>query len=66
VRTDRAFYQRADDSVVSPGAVVVTGNGLSLTGDRMMVEMESQRVRFEGKVRTILERTVEGADAGRS
>lgn len=66
VRTDRAFYQRADDSVVSPGAVVVTGNGLSLSGDRMMVEMESQRVRFEGKVRTILERTVEGADAGRS
>ncbi len=66
VRTDRAFYQRADDSVVSPGAVVVTGNGLSPSGDRMMVEMESQRVRFEGKVRTILERTVEGADAGRS
>lgn len=66
VRTERAFYQRADDSVVSPGAVVVTGDGLSLSGDRMTVEMESQRVRFEGKVRTILERTVEGADAGRS
>ena len=66
VRTDQAFYQRTDDSVVSPGAVVVTGNGLSLSSDRMTVEMESQHVRFEGKVRTVLERTVEGADAGKS
>ena len=66
VRTDRAFYQRADDTVVSPGAVVVTGNGVSLSSDRMTVEMESQHVRFEGKVRTVLERTVEGADAGKS
>jgi LPS export ABC transporter protein LptC len=66
VRTDRAFYQRTDDTVVSPGAVVVTGNGLSLSSDRMTVEMESQHVRFEGKVRTVLERTVEGADAGTS
>ena len=66
VLTDRAFYQRADDTVVSPGAVVVTGNGLSLSSDRMTVEMESQHVRFEGKVRTVLERTVEGADAGKS
>jgi LPS export ABC transporter protein LptC len=66
VKTDHAFYQRVDDAVVSPGAVLVTGDGLSLSGDRMTVEMGSQRVRVEGKVRTILERTVEGADAGRS
>lgn len=66
VRTDRAFYQRADDTVVSPGAVVVTGDGLTLSGERMTVEMGSQRVRFEGKVRTKLERGEEGADAGRS
>lgn len=66
VRTDRAFYQRADDSVVSPGAVVVTGTGVALSSDRMTVEMESQHVRFEGRVRTVLERTVEGADAGKS
>ena len=66
VETDRAFYQRTEDAVVSPGAVVVTGNGLSLSADRMAVEMESQRVRFEGKVRTVLERTIEGADAGTS
>jgi LPS export ABC transporter protein LptC len=66
VRTDRAFYQRAEDSVVSPGAVQVTGDGLSLSGERMTVEMGSQRVRFEGNVRTVLERVDEGADAGRS
>ncbi|MEO6029173.1 MAG: LPS export ABC transporter periplasmic protein LptC [Candidatus Binatia bacterium] len=67
VKTDKAFYQRADDTVVSPGAVVVTGDGLSLSGERMTVEMGSQRVRVEGKVRTVLERkTVEGADADRS
>jgi LPS export ABC transporter protein LptC len=66
VQTERASYQRAEDAVVSPGAVVVTGNGLSLNADRMAVEMESQHVRFEGKVRTVLERTIEGADAGTS
>ena len=66
VQTERAFYQRADDTVVSPGAVVVTGDGLSLSGEHMTLEMGSQRVRIEGKVRTVLERTAEGADAGRS
>lgn len=66
VQTDRAFYQRADDAVVSPGTVVVTGDGVSLSGERMTLEMGSQRVRFEGRVRTVLERTPEGADANRS
>jgi LPS export ABC transporter protein LptC len=66
VQTDRAFYERSDDSVVSPGKVMVTGNGLSLSGDHMTLEMASQRVKIEGKVRTVLERAVEGADAGRS
>lgn len=66
VQTDRAFYQRADDAVVSPGAVRVTGDGLSLSGDRMTLDMGSQRVRFEGHVRTVLQRTPEGTDANRS
>lgn len=66
VKTERAFFQRADDVVVSPGPVVVTGDGVSLSGERMTVEMESQRVRVEGKVRTVLERAAEGVDAGRS
>ena len=66
VTTDKAFYQRSDDTVVSPGAVQVSGEGLSLTGDHMTVEMQSQKVRFEGRVRTVLERVAEGADAGKS
>lgn len=66
VQTDRAFYQRADDTVVSPGSVRVTGDGLSLSGDHMKLEMDAQRVRFEGNVRTVLERTPEGTDANRS
>lgn len=68
VRTDHATYQRADDSVVSPGIVVVTGDGLSLRGQDMTLEMSTQRVRFAGKVQTVLEHehTAEGADAGRS
>ncbi|MCC6847824.1 MAG: LPS export ABC transporter periplasmic protein LptC [Deltaproteobacteria bacterium] len=66
VQADRAVYQRADDSVVSPGTVRVTGDGLSLSGDRMTLDMGSQRARFEGNVRTVVERTPEEKDANRS
>ncbi len=66
VKTDRAVYQRTDDAVMSPGTVVVTGDGLSLTGERMTLEMGSQHVRFEGGVHTVLERKTEGTDANRS
>lgn len=66
VQTDRASYQRSDDSVVSPGTVRVTGDGLSLSGEHMTLEMGSQRVRIEGKVRTVLERTTGETDANRS
>src|SRR5262245_45048941 len=51
VKTESASYKRTDDAVVAPGAVVVTGNGLSLSSDRMTVEMGSQHARFEGKVK---------------
>src|SRR6185295_13746381 len=64
VRTDRAVYERASDSVVSPGAVSITGNGLKVTGARMTVEMEAQRFRLEGKVQTVLQRTEEAGNAG--
>jgi len=64
VRTDRAVYERASDSVVSPGAVSITGNGLKVTGARMTVEMEAQRFRLEGKVQTVLQRTEEVGNAG--
>jgi len=63
VKTDRAVYERASDTVVSPGAVSITGNGLALTSGRMTVEMEAQRRRLEGKVETVLQRTEEGDHA---
>jgi LPS export ABC transporter protein LptC len=54
VKTDRAVYERASDTVVSPTTVTITGNGLALSGGRMTVEMEGQRLRLEGKVATVL------------
>ena len=64
VRTDRAVYERASDTVVSPDAVTISGDGLVLTGRRMTVEMEAQRLRLDGEVETVLQRTEEGAGAG--
>jgi LPS export ABC transporter protein LptC len=67
VKTDRASYQRSDDSVVSPGTVYVTGNGLAVQGEQMTLEMSSQRVRFASNVHTVVQHTADGgADAGRS
>jgi len=64
IRTDRAVYEQASDTVVSPDAVTISGRGLVLTGRRMTVEMEAQRLRLEGKVETVLQQAEEGAGAG--
>jgi LPS export ABC transporter protein LptC len=53
VRTDRAVYERAADTVVSP-AVTISGNGIELRGGRMTIEMGAQTVRLDGKVATQL------------
>jgi lipopolysaccharide assembly outer membrane protein LptD (OstA) len=63
VRTDRAVYERVSDTVQSPNAVTINGNGLLLTGRRMTVEMEAQRLRLDGEVTTVLQQTEEGAGA---
>jgi LPS export ABC transporter protein LptC len=60
--TDRAVYEHASDTVVSPGAVRVTGTGLALSGARMTLEVETQRVRVDGRVETVLRRDQVGAD----
>ena len=54
VKTERAVYEHASDSVLSPGAVTITGNGLVVRGGRMTVEMEAQRLHLEGAVETVL------------
>lgn len=63
VKTDRAIYERASDTVISPAAVVITGNGLALSGERMTVEMEAQRLHLDGTVETVL-KVGEAAGAG--
>jgi LPS export ABC transporter protein LptC len=63
VKTDRAIYERASDTVISPAAVMITGNGLALSGGRMTVEMEAQRLHLDGTVETVL-KVGEAAGAG--
>jgi LPS export ABC transporter protein LptC len=63
VKTDRAVYERASDTVVAPEAVSITGNGLAVTSKRMTVEMEAQRLHLEGAVETVL-KVGEAAGAG--
>ncbi len=63
VKTDRAVYDRASDTVASPSGVTITGNGLALTGAHMTVEMEAQRLHLEGKIETVL-KTAEAGNAG--
>jgi LPS export ABC transporter protein LptC len=60
VRTDRAVYRRADGTVVSPSPVSVAGDGLTLSGARMTVDMDAQRVELQGGVETV----VQGRGAG--
>ena len=62
VVTDRAVYERESDTVVSPGAVRVTGTGIALNGTGMTLEVEGQRVRVEGRVETVLQRDQGGAE----
>jgi LPS export ABC transporter protein LptC len=56
VKMDRAVYEHASDTMVSPSAVTITGNGLSIEGARMTVEMDAQKFHLEGNVHTVLER----------
>jgi LPS export ABC transporter protein LptC len=63
VKTDRAVYERASDTVVAPEAVSIIGDGLAVTGKRMTVEMEAQRLHLEGAVETVL-KVGEAARAG--
>jgi LPS export ABC transporter protein LptC len=63
VKTDRATYTQDADTVITP-TVAITGNGLAVNGSRMTVEMGTQRLRLEGNVDTVLERTEGKPDAG--
>jgi LPS export ABC transporter protein LptC len=64
VTSDRAVYEHASDTVVSPGAVRITGNGLVVSGARMTVQMEAQRLHLEGAVQTVLKAGEVGSAGG--
>jgi LPS export ABC transporter protein LptC len=44
VRTDRATYDHARHLIFTPGAVEISGQALELRGDRMEVQIDSERV----------------------
>jgi LPS export ABC transporter protein LptC len=44
VRTDRATYDHSRELISAPGAVEVSGRALQLRGDRMEVNVDTQRV----------------------
>ncbi len=44
VRTDRAVYDHARDLISTPGAVEISGQALQMRGDRMEVDVATERV----------------------
>jgi LPS export ABC transporter protein LptC len=46
VRTDRAIYDHARDVISTPGAVEISGPALQLRGDRMEVQVDTERVKL--------------------
>jgi LPS export ABC transporter protein LptC len=44
VRTDHAVYDHSRDMVSTPGAVEISGRALQLRGDRMEVQVDTERV----------------------
>jgi LPS export ABC transporter protein LptC len=46
VRTDRAVYDHTRDVISTPGAVEISGRALQVRGDRMEVQVDTERVRL--------------------
>ena len=44
VRTDSATYDHAQEQISTPGAVEISGRGLQLRGDQMVVAVQSERL----------------------
>jgi len=54
IETQDAVYVQAQDAIVAPGQVKVTGTELSLDGQGMLVDLANQRVSLFRSVRTTL------------
>ena len=46
IRTDRAVYDHTRDVISTPGAVQISGRALQLRGDRMEVQVDTERVKL--------------------
>jgi LPS export ABC transporter protein LptC len=55
VRTDRAIYDHTRDVIATPGPVEISGRALQLRGDRMEVQVETERVKLYHNVSMRLE-----------
>ena len=63
LETPQASWVGAFNAVVAAEGVDLRGRGFVVTGDKMIVELDTRRVRVEGDVRTVLNRTTEEGEA---
>ncbi len=63
LETPEASWVGALNTVVAPSGVDLRGDGVQLTGDTMIIELETRRVFVVGKVRTVLTRAASEAEA---
>mgnify|MGYP003576186854 FL=1 len=55
LKSDEANYTPANDQIVLPGRTIVVGEGISVEGARMEVELETKKIRMIQSVRTKIE-----------
>jgi len=55
MHTDRATYEHARQRISAPGVVEIAGQAMHLRGDRMEVDVETQRLRLRDHVATRLQ-----------
>ena len=54
MRTESARYDREQDAIIAPGHVVLTGATLDVQGERLELQLASQRVRLHDNVRVVV------------
>lgn len=65
-QTDEILYLKSKDQVVSPGKVILKGDGLELEGVGMEIALQDEKIRFLQKVKTKIEPERLGNKRGRS
>ncbi|KFI33435.1 organic solvent tolerance protein OstA [Haematobacter missouriensis] len=67
VQGTEAVYTMAEDQIVMTGSVVVTQGASTITGQRLVVNVDSGTGRMEGRVRTVIQSAnPPGTSSGRS